>query len=117
MIIFVALLLLVWALMGFQIYCLHKQRLADIESVVAVEIGPIDGDIPLDNVLKSTRYSQVQSARASVSSWASSAMAHGTRKGSSNTSSKSDVPRDSQWYRTERPVRYFFYKICGVFKK
>ncbi|KAI0451363.1 hypothetical protein F5B21DRAFT_384204 [Xylaria acuta] len=117
MIIFVVLLLIIWALMGFQIYRLRMQRLADLESGIAAEVGTIDGDVPLDNILKGTRYSQVQSARASGSSWASLAVTHETHKGSSNKSSKSGVPRTSQWYREERPVSYFFYKICGVFKK
>ncbi|KAI0467668.1 hypothetical protein F4859DRAFT_525097 [Xylaria cf. heliscus] len=117
MVIFVSLILIIWTLMGLQLYYLRRQRLADLEMGVAAKIGPIDGDVPLDNVLKSMRYSQVQSARENRFSLASSTATYEIRKGSFETPSNINAPRDSQWNSEERPISYFFDKVNGVFKK
>ncbi|KAI1738687.1 hypothetical protein F4680DRAFT_449803 [Xylaria scruposa] len=107
-IVFVLLLLIAWALMGFQLYQLRQQRLADLESGVAV--GPIAGDVPLDDVLKGVRYSQTQPVRTNRSPKASLAVTHEGHTGSSNTLSKSRVSHDSAWYREQYLIHYL-YKI------
>ncbi|KAI0442923.1 hypothetical protein F4803DRAFT_550641 [Xylaria telfairii] len=108
MIIFVSLLLILWTLMALQILGLREQYVADLEKAAKRGVGPIDGDVPLEDVLQTQRYTQ--------SSWASSTATQQTSKGSSKPSSKSNMTRDSQWYREERPFRYFLYRAFGVFK-
>jgi hypothetical protein len=107
MVVFVILLLTIWALIGFQIHRARKQHLADLET--GAEVGPIDSDIPLDSVLKSK---PVRVSKSSLGSWP--ATQETTQ--SSAQSSRSGVARDSQWYAEERPVRYFFHKIGKMLK-
>ncbi|KAH8161982.1 hypothetical protein CIB48_g6277 [Xylaria polymorpha] len=108
MVIFVSLLLILWALMGLQILVLREQYVVDLERAARNGVGPVGGDVPLEDVLKNQGHFR--------SSWASSAATQETGKGSSKPSSKSDMPHDSQWYREERPFRYFLFRMFGVFK-
>ncbi|KAJ2970133.1 hypothetical protein NUW58_g9789 [Xylaria curta] len=111
MIVFVVLLLAIWALMGLQIHLLRRKHLADLEND-GVRVGPVDYDTPLDNILKGKG-----KARASESSREKWSPTQPSTNDSTNASSKSDMPYDSQWYREERPVRYFFHKIGNTFKR
>ncbi|KAI0188641.1 hypothetical protein EV127DRAFT_409453 [Xylaria flabelliformis] len=110
MIVLMVVLLIVWALMGYQVYHLRQQRLADLESGVVV--GSIAGDIPLDDVLKGARCSQAQSTRAYRPLRISLSVARKGRKGSFNTSSRSCAQRDSSGVEKNVPFGTYL-KISG----
>ncbi|KAI0529799.1 hypothetical protein GGR58DRAFT_495633 [Xylaria digitata] len=116
MIMFVVLVLIMWGLMGIQIHLQHKKRLADLENGDGEGVCVVDDDVPIDHILKTTRYSGAQPERKSkisLSSWSATA----TEISATTKSSKSGIPKDSQWYAEERPVRYFFHKMGNMFKR
>ncbi|KAF2963416.1 hypothetical protein GQX73_g10147 [Xylaria multiplex] len=114
MIVFVILLLIMWGLMGFQIHLQHKQRRADLEHGHGVSL--VSDDLPLDDILRNAGNPEAQPGRTSeisVGTWSATA----TEISGTTKSSKSGIPKDSQWYAEERPVRYFFHKVVNMFKK
>ncbi|KAI1200692.1 hypothetical protein F5X97DRAFT_292612 [Nemania serpens] len=114
MVVFVILTVVIWAVMGLQIYRTHKQRLADLESGAQLRGGLVDGSLPLEDVLKGTKHAHVPSARASRSSRTSWSE---TQEPLENQSSRSGTPSDTRWYAEERPIRFVFHKIRRMFKK
>ncbi|KAI0875939.1 hypothetical protein GGS24DRAFT_453435 [Hypoxylon argillaceum] len=117
MIVFTILCLITWSLIGFQILRARKQRLADLEN--GTEVGPIDPNIPLEDVLQGSKYSDMKPVPVrvtSLGSWPLTQGTEGTPEPAPSSSSKSGIARDSQWYAEERPVRYFFHKIGKFFK-
>ncbi|KAI0427723.1 hypothetical protein F5Y09DRAFT_344439 [Xylaria sp. FL1042] len=109
MILFVILVIIMWTLMGFQ---LHRQRRQDHAETSDLEIGHAvavpEASISLIDLISTAYWSR----RASKSSWSTSEPSSSTAP-----SSKSGVPWDSQWYREERPVRYFFHKMRNALGK
>ncbi|KAI0114327.1 hypothetical protein GGR51DRAFT_503939 [Nemania sp. FL0031] len=100
MTIWVFLVVIAWGLIGYQIHREGKRRLADLENGSAAQVGPIDGDIPLENVLNGT-----SEARSSFASW-SETQDSGKAKGA--------MARDSQGSDEGPPIRDFFHKIAKV---
>ncbi|KAI1163819.1 hypothetical protein F5B18DRAFT_618392 [Nemania serpens] len=106
MVVFVILAVVMWALIGFQIYYARKQRLTDLEIGAQVRGGLVEGNLPLDDVLKSAR-----AGRSSHTSWS---VTQGPRE---TQSSRSGTPCDSMWDAEERPIRNVFHKIGRMFNK
>ncbi|KAI1187558.1 hypothetical protein F5B17DRAFT_315372 [Nemania serpens] len=110
MVVFVILTIVTWALIGFQIYYTHKQRLADLESGVHVRGGGlVDEKLPLDDILKSTtKHANVPSTQARKAK---------TRASLDTQFIRSSSPFDSRWYAEEQPVRSAFHRISTVLNK
>ncbi|KAJ8131895.1 hypothetical protein O1611_g1728 [Lasiodiplodia mahajangana] len=93
------LVVIAWGLIGYEIHRARKRCLTDLENGAPALVGTVDGDVPLENVLQGTRYSEMPTpAKSSFGSWSET------------------QPRDSQGSGEGPPIRDFFHKITKVFK-
>ncbi|KAI1125513.1 hypothetical protein F5Y10DRAFT_246953 [Nemania abortiva] len=103
------LVLIAWGLIGYQLHRERKRRLADLEN--GTPVGLVDGDVPLEDVLKGPNGSGTHSVRvteSSFGSWSRTQQA-ATRESQGESQGSSGAPRArSLFRRMVSNIRYRF---------